>query len=49
MAQRQQEQKQSHADAIRLYWTPDRIRSAVPEETNYETGNKEVAFNEIAI
>ena len=32
MAQKQQEQKQSHADAIRLYWTPERIRSAVPEK-----------------
>ena len=42
MAQKQQ-QEQSHADAIRLYWTPERIRSAVPEDDDYEiSGNKKV-------
>ena len=43
MAQKQQQQKLSHADAIRLYWTPERIRSAVPEDDDYEiSGNKKV-------
>ena len=43
MAQKQQQQKLSHADAIRLYWTPERIRSAVPEDDDYEiSGIKEV-------
>ena len=34
MAQKQQQQEQSHADAIRLYWTPDRIRSAKQKKYN---------------
>ena len=43
MAQKQQQQKLSHADAIRLYWTPERIRSAVPEDDDCEiSGNKKV-------
>ena len=43
MAQKQQQQKLFHADAIRLYWTPERIRSAVPEGDDYEiSGNKKV-------
>ena len=37
MAQKQQ----SHADAIRLYWTPERIRSAVPEDDEYGLSGKE--------
>ena len=43
IAQKQQQQKLSHADAIRLYWTPERIRSAIPEDDDYEiSGNKKV-------
>ena len=45
MAQKQQQQKLSNADAIRLYWTPERIRSAVhvPKNDDFEiSGNKEV-------
>ena len=42
MAQKQQ-QEQSHADAIRLYWTPERIRSAVPEDHHLRISGKKLA------
>ena len=41
MAQKQQQQKLSNADAIRLYWTPERIRSAVPKERYSVSGKKQ--------
>ena len=41
MAQKQTQHKLSNADAIRLYWTPERIRSAVPKERYRASGKKQ--------
>ena len=35
--------EQSHADAIRQYWTPERIRSAKPKDNDYDASGKKQA------
>ena len=38
-----EQDEQSHADAIRQYWTPERIRSAKPKDNDYDASGKKQA------